>query len=55
MINIDGRIIVDERQVPLAKIHDFGKFLKVRRLPACTIGDYFVILNWLNEWGYNAI
>lgn len=55
MINIDGRTVVDERKTPLAKITDFGKYVRVNRLPACSIGDYFAILTWLNDWGYTAI
>lgn len=55
MISIDGRIVVDEQKTPLAKVHDYGKYVKVRRLPACTIGDYFAILNWLTDWGYYVV
>lgn len=55
MINIDNRVVVDEKGTRLAKIFDYGKFVKVKMLPACSIGDYFCILTWLNDWGYNAI
>lgn len=55
MMNIDGKIVVDQLGRHLAKLMDYGKYIRVKRLPACTLGDYFVILNWLSEWGYNAI
>lgn len=55
MINIDGRTVVDERKVPLARLYDYGVYVKVKRLPASTVGDYFAILNWLTDWGYNVI
>lgn len=55
MINIDNRIVVDENKTQLAKVFDYGKYVKVKRLPACSLGDYFAILAWLDDWGYTAI
>lgn len=55
MINIDGMCVVDADKNKLARITDYGKYIRVRRLPACSLGDYFAILTWLDDWGYVAI
>lgn len=55
MINIDNRLVVDETGKRLAKISYYGKRVRVNRLPACSLGDYFAILLWLDDWGYHAI
>ena len=55
MINIDNRVVVDEAGRRLAWLFDNGKFVRVKRLPACTIGDYFAILSWLLDWGYTPL
>ena len=55
MINIDGDTVIDKYGRQLARLSDYGRYVKVKRLQACTIGDYFAILNWLMDWGYNAI
>lgn len=55
MINIDNRVVIDEKGRRLASIVDYGNFVKVKRFPACSVGDYFAVLTWLNDWGYTAI
>lgn len=55
MININGRTVYDDRKIPLAKLEDHGTHVRVRRLPACSIGTFFAILNWLTDWGYRAV
>ena len=55
MINIDGNFVYDERRVPLAKVLDFGRYVRVIRQPACSVGDYFAILTFLLDWGYRVV
>lgn len=53
-MKIDGKVVYDERQLPLALLYDFGSHIRVKRLCACSIGDYFAILTWLVDKGYNV-
>lgn len=54
MINIDGSTIVDKKGRKLASIVGEGKEVEVHRLPASSIGDYFAVLTWLIDWGYEV-
>jgi len=55
MIKIGGDYVYDERRVPLAIVLDFGRYVKVIRQPACSVGDYFAILTFLLDWGYRVV
>jgi hypothetical protein len=53
-MKLDGKVVYDERQLPLALLYDYGSFIRVRRLCACSIGDYFAILTWLVDKGFDV-
>ena len=49
-----GDVYVYGRGRILARLEDHGTYYLVLKHPACTIGEYFYILSYLMDLGYNA-
>lgn len=45
----EANMVYDENGRALAIIDNYRHNRRVRRTPACTIGEYFAILTWLIE------
>lgn len=45
----EANTIYDEKGRELAKIDIYGHSRRIRRTPACSIGEYFAILTWLMD------
>lgn len=45
----EANTIYDEKGRELAKVDVFRSGRRIRRTPACTIGEYFAILTWLMD------
>lgn len=46
---IEANTVYDERNRALATISFINRKRSIRRTCACTIGEYFAILNWLMD------
>ena len=38
----------------LVRLVDHGSYYRALKLPRCSIGDYFAVLSYLMDLGYNA-
>lgn len=54
MTGLSGYRVKDESGRVLAYLYEVNGVLRVVRTPECSIGDYFRILTFLQEFGYNA-
>jgi len=45
----EANSVYDERGRELARIETFRNRRRVKRTPACTLGEYFAILSWLMD------
>ena len=52
LLNVDGCVVKDERGIPLAFIREVDGVVSVRQLPACSLGTYLYILDYLSELGF---
>ena len=52
IINVDGCVIRDDRGLGLAKLHEENGRVWVDQLPACSLGTYLYILDYLKELGF---
>lgn len=50
---MEKRIVSIEGK-PMASVREDGKFFRVDPFPACSVGDYFLILTWMQENGYRV-
>ena len=49
MYKEEANTVYDEKGRALAKIDVLHNGRRIRRTPACTIGEYFAILSWLMD------
>lgn len=52
MYCLDGFFVKNDRGYIIAELSGKGRSLKIRKTPACSIGEYFEILTYLYELGY---
>lgn len=54
IIDVNGCIVRDERGVPLARLEeDFGVVI-IKKMPACSLGMFFYIVDYLKELGFDV-
>ena len=54
-LNLDGCVMKTEDGITLASLHEEEDgFIRVDRAPACTIGMYFYLLDYLHRMGINV-
>lgn len=49
-----GDFLVWNGERLLARVVDYGAFCRAFREPCCSIGEYFAVLSFLNDMGFNA-
>ena len=54
-LNLDGCVMKSRDGVPLAYLHEERDgFVRVERAPACTVGIYFYLLDYLHQLGVDV-
>lgn len=55
LVDIDGCVMKTEDGVTLARLHEEEDgFVRIERAPACTIGMYFYLLDYLHQMGFDV-
>lgn len=54
MTSLNGYQVKDEKGRILATLFEIGGAVRVVRTAECSIGEFFYILTFLNDLGYNA-
>ena len=55
ILKVNGCVVKDcDSGLPLAVLHERGEYIEVERLPACTIGVFFYILDYVRELGFDV-
>lgn len=54
VFDVHGCIVKDEEGAPLARLEEVDGKIRVERYPACGIGEYFYILWYLEELGWET-
>ena len=52
VVKVDGCVIRDDRELDLARLHEDNGKVRVEKLPACSLGTYLYILDYLKELGF---
>lgn len=54
MLDVDRCVIKNEHGSVVARLHERGEKVFVEKMPACSIGMYFYVLNYLKELGFEV-
>lgn len=54
ILDVNGCIVRDEKGIPLARLAEDSGIVIVTKLPACSLGLYLYILDYLQELGFNV-
>lgn len=47
--NLKNNIVTDKDGRELVEVEKYGNRTKLRRLSACTVGEYFAVLSWMMD------
>ena len=51
---MEGSVVRDDNGNILVTMTDDRRYVTVERQPACSLGMFFYILDYLREWGFEA-
>jgi len=54
MTDISGNIVKDEKGRVLATLYEVDGVIRVARTPLCSIGEFFLILTYLQDLGFDV-
>ena len=55
ILDVNGCTVRDERGVPLARLKEEFGVIIVKKMPACSLGLYLYILDYLRDLGFEVI